>query len=58
MGDRVLVDDTATGALSYQPVMAIYHNRPALLYGIELDGESETLWATGIHRFWKAAPAG
>ncbi len=53
IGDRVLVEDTETGALSYQPVLVVYHNRPALLYRIELG--SETLWATGIHRFWKAA---
>jgi hypothetical protein len=52
VGDRVLVEDPTTGALSYQPVLAVYHNRPAPLYRVDL-GE-ETVWATGIHRFWKA----
>ncbi|WP_254053276.1 polymorphic toxin-type HINT domain-containing protein [Singulisphaera sp. GP187] len=52
VGDRVLVEDTATGALSYQATLAVFHNRPARLYRIELG--DETIWATGIHRFWKA----
>lgn len=52
VGDRMLVEDTATGALSYQTTLAVFHNRPAQLYRVELDGE--TIWATGIHRFWKA----
>jgi hypothetical protein len=52
VGDRVLVEDPVTGALSYQSVLAVFHNRPAKLYRIDLGGES--LWATGIHRFWKA----
>lgn len=52
VGDRVLVEDTATGALSYQATLAVFHNRPAQLYRVELG--DETIWATGIHRFWKA----
>jgi hypothetical protein len=51
-GDQVLTQDTRTGALSFQPVVAVYHNRPSPTYRIGL-GE-ETIVATGIHRFWKA----
>lgn len=51
-GDRVLTQDAGTGSLSYQPVIAVYHNSPALTYAIRLGGE--TVSATGIHRFWKA----
>ncbi|MDR3637611.1 MAG: polymorphic toxin-type HINT domain-containing protein [Isosphaeraceae bacterium] len=51
LGDQALVEDPVTGALSYEPVIAVFHNRPARLYGIDLEGE--TVWATGIHRFWK-----
>jgi len=52
VGDRVLTEDTRTGVIAYEPVVAVYHNRPALTYGVSL-GE-ETISATGIHRFWKA----
>jgi hypothetical protein len=51
-GDQVLSQDTATGALSYQPVVVAYHNPPNATYRITLDGG--TIVATGIHRFWKA----
>ena len=52
MGDQVLTQDVQTGALSYQPVLAVFHNRPGATLRIELDGES--IVATTIHRFWKA----
>ena len=52
VGDRVLVEDTTSGEVRYEPVLAVYHNRPATLYQVDLGGES--IWATGIHRFWKA----
>lgn len=51
-GDQVLTQDTRTGGLSYQPVLAVAHNPPALTYGVKLG--DETIVATGIHRFWKA----
>jgi hypothetical protein len=51
VGDRVLVEDTSTGVLTYQPVLTVYHNPPAALLGVDLG--DETVWATGIHRFWK-----
>ena len=52
VGDRVLSQDTTTGALSFQPVVAVHHNKPAPTLKLRLGGE--TLTATGIHRFWKA----
>jgi hypothetical protein len=52
VGDRVLSQDTTTGALSFQPVLAIHHNKPAPTLKLRLGGE--TVVATGIHRFWKA----
>jgi hypothetical protein len=52
MGDRVLSQNTATGALSFQPVMLVHHNPPSPTLKLRLG--SETLVATGIHRFWKA----
>lgn len=52
VGDRVLILDTTSGEMRYEPVLVVYHNRPATLYQVALGGES--IWATGIHRFWKA----
>jgi tetratricopeptide (TPR) repeat protein len=52
LGDRVLSQDTGTGALSFQPVLATHVNGPADTLRISAGGE--TIVATGIHRFWKA----
>src|SRR5581483_7285581 len=52
MGDEVLTRDTTTGALSYQPVVAVFHNKPNQTLKVALGDES--IVATGIHRFWKA----
>jgi hypothetical protein len=51
VGDQVLTQDLRTGALSYRPVVAIFHNPPAQLLTIDLGREA--IKATGIHRFWK-----
>ncbi len=51
-GDEVLTQDVSSGALSYQPVVAVFHNKPNQTWKIRI-GE-ETVVATGIHRFWKA----
>jgi hypothetical protein len=51
-GDVVLTRDTATGALAYRPLSAVYHNPPDSTYRIDLEGQP--IVATGIHRFWKA----
>ncbi len=52
VGDRVLVEDTTSGEMRFEPVLAVYHNKPATLHKVDLG--SESIWATGIHRFWKA----
>jgi hypothetical protein len=52
VGDIVLTQDTRTGALSFQPVLAVFHNPPAETLRIDLGGE--TVVATPIHRFWRA----
>jgi hypothetical protein len=52
VGDRVLAQDTTTGSLAFQPVVAVHLNRPTPTFRILIDGE--TIVATGIHRFWKA----
>jgi hypothetical protein len=52
VGDQVLTQDTTTGALSYQPIVAIHHNPPNQTLRLTLGGE--TVVATAIHRFWRA----
>jgi Pretoxin HINT domain len=52
VGDRVLVQETTSGEMRFEPVLAVYHNKPATLHKVDLG--SESIWATGIHRFWKA----
>ena len=52
MGDRVLAQDVKTGELSYQTVLAPVQNPPSETFRVDLG--SETIVATGIHRFWKA----
>ncbi len=54
VGDQVLSQDTKTGRLSFVPVLAVFHNKPAATLKVELSGTSESVVATGIHRFWKA----
>ncbi|AGA27675.1 polymorphic toxin-type HINT domain-containing protein [Singulisphaera acidiphila] len=52
VGDQVLSQDTRTGTLKFEPVLAVFHNKPSATLRIEWEGESTV--ATGIHRFWKA----
>jgi len=52
VGDRVLSENTITGSLEFQPVVAVYHNKPAATLRLAIGGER--IVATGIHRFWKA----
>ena len=52
VGDRVLSQQTSTGSLDFQPVVAIHRNPPAATLRIAIPGEM--IVATGIHRFWKA----
>jgi len=52
IGDRVLSQNTSTGILEFQPVVAVHRNKPAATLRVSVGGE--TIVATGIHRFWKA----
>jgi hypothetical protein len=52
VGDRVLAQDTSTGVLVFQPVLAVHRTQSAPTVRVTLDGDS--LVATGIHRFWKS----
>jgi Pretoxin HINT domain len=50
-GDQVLTQDPETGKLSFQPVVAVYHNKPNETLRISLG--DEIVGSTLIHRFWK-----
>lgn len=52
VGDQLLTQDEHSGVLSYQPVLAVYHNKPSPTLKVNLG--DETVVATPIHRFWKA----
>ena len=53
VGDQVLSQDAATGALSFQPVVFVHRNPPAKTLRIRLsDGESVV--CSVYHRFWRA----
>ncbi|MHC5543737.1 Hint domain-containing protein, partial [Singulisphaera rosea] len=49
VGDRVLTRDVATGALSYRPILTVFHNPPSLTLKVELG--DETIVTTPWHRF-------
>ena len=51
-GDQVLSQNSKTGELKYEPLLAVYHNPPNATLRIEL--ERDTIVATGIHRLWKS----
>jgi Pretoxin HINT domain len=51
-GDLVLVQDAATGELKYEPIVTVFHNPPNGT--LRIDMGTETIVATGIHRFWMA----
>jgi hypothetical protein len=53
VGDQVLSQDTATGALSFQPVLVLHHNPPGSTLRLELDN-GETIVPSIYHRFWRA----
>lgn len=57
IGDRVLAQDSRTGALGFRPVVSVHHNPPDATLRLRLaqrSGGGETLAVTGIHRVWKA----
>jgi hypothetical protein len=51
IGDLVLSQDTATGALGYEPVVEMHYNPPDATLRIRLQGD--TLEPTTYHRFWR-----
>lgn len=53
VGDRVLTQDTATGELSFQPILVVHRNPPGSTVRITLDN-GETVVASRFHRFWRA----
>jgi hypothetical protein len=53
VGDQVISQDTATGALSFQPVVFVHRNPPAKTLRLTLsDGQSVV--CSVYHRFWRA----
>jgi hypothetical protein len=53
VGDRVLSQDTATGALGFEPVLVVHHNPPSPTLRVELE-DGESIVASTFHRFWLA----
>jgi Pretoxin HINT domain len=51
VGDLVLSQDTATGALGYEPIVDVHHNPPDTTLKIRV--ELETVVSTTLHRFWR-----
>ncbi len=52
VGDLVLSQDVNNGSLSFEPVVAVFHNAPNETFRVRFADQSVV--ATGIHRFWKA----
>jgi hypothetical protein len=50
VGDRVLAQDTRTGALGYRPVTIIHHNPPSPTFVVKLGGDA--IVTSPVHRFW------
>ncbi len=52
VGDVVLTQSTATGALGYRPILVVHHNPPSPTYRIRVDGDA--IVSSPFHRFWVA----
>ena len=50
----MLSQNTSSGGLSFQPVLATHVNGPAATARITT-ADGDTIVATGIHRFWKVS---
>jgi Pretoxin HINT domain len=53
VGDQVLTQDVSSGALGFEPILAVLHNPPSSVLRVELES-GESIVATEIHRFWLA----
>ena len=53
VGDLVLSQDVTTGALGFQPVLAVHHDAPDPTLKLTLD-TGETIVTIPYHRFWLA----
>jgi hypothetical protein len=53
IGDQVLSQDEATGALSFQPVVFVHRNPPAKTLRIKLSDGASVVCSV-YHRFWRA----
>ncbi len=49
----MLTQDTTSGALGFEPILAVLHNPPSTVLRVELDS-GDSIVATEIHRFWQA----
>jgi hypothetical protein len=52
VGDLVLAQDQATGALAHRPILQRYANPPSETFVVRLGGDEIT--CSPFHRFWKA----
>ncbi len=52
VGDLVLTQSTASGALGYHPITVTHHNPPAATFRVQLG--DDTIVASHFHRFWVA----
>ena len=53
VGDQVISQDTATGALSFQPVVFVHRNPPAKTLRLTLS-DGQYVVCSVYHRFWRA----
>jgi hypothetical protein len=53
VGDLVLSEDVTSGALDYQPVLVVHHNKPSPTLRITLS-DDEILISSVYHRFWRS----
>ena len=52
VGDLVLTQSTATGALGYQPILVRHHTPPSTTFRIKIEGDE--IVSSDFHRFWVA----
>ena len=51
VGDVALAQSVASGALRYQPILAVHHNPPSPTFLIRVQGD--VIVSSPFHRFWK-----